>query len=283
MNKYVSRILEEYRVKDASQPEFNQALEEVLSSTAVIFDRHPEYEDMYNTIDSVVVGNYVGSTALAAVGASTPVINLLIAFFMGLAVGAGVVVSRYFGARRIPEMSAAIHTFLAFSLWFGIGMLSSLFLRIRDQKLHQEPGIVPLFEPLTEHRSLSLKEYFPLDENTCGYGFACLKNGSDPVAADLAGRLLDRRLFEYQDRDPQSERQIKRKLKENGWDPRYYFCTDDVHQNPYTPYKGLGEEAIWILTDTGKIRELSNASVIVKSLTHGESRSDNKVFYPKMQ
>jgi glutamate dehydrogenase (NADP+) len=46
MNKYVSRILEEYRVKDASQPEFNQALEEVLSSTAVIFDRHPEYEDM---------------------------------------------------------------------------------------------------------------------------------------------------------------------------------------------------------------------------------------------
>jgi HD superfamily phosphohydrolase len=162
-------------------------------------------------------------------------------------------------------------------------MLSSLFLRIRDQKLHHEPGIVPLFEPLTEHRSLSLEEYFPLDENACGYGFACLKNGSDPVAADLAGRLLDRRLFEYQDRDPQSERQIRRKLKENGWDPRYYFCTDDVHQNPYTPYKGLGEEAIWILTDSGKIRELSNASVIVKSLTHGESRSDNKVFYPKMQ
>ena len=80
------------------------------------------FQLMYNTIDSVVVGNYVGSTALAAVGASTPVINLLIAFFMGLAVGAGVVVSRYFGARRIPEMSAAIHTFLAFSLWFGIGM-----------------------------------------------------------------------------------------------------------------------------------------------------------------
>ena len=81
------------------------------------------FQLMYNTIDSVVVGNYVGKAALAAVGASTPIINLLIAFFQGLATGAGVVVSRYFGARKVDKESAAIHTFLLFSILFGIALL----------------------------------------------------------------------------------------------------------------------------------------------------------------
>ena len=77
---------------------------------------------MYNTIDSIVVGNYVGKEALAAVGASTPIINLLIAFFQGLATGAGVVVSRYYGARKQEEESKAIHSFLLFSILFGIAL-----------------------------------------------------------------------------------------------------------------------------------------------------------------
>lgn len=81
------------------------------------------FQLMYNTIDSVVVGNYVGKSALAAVGASTPIINLLIAFFQGLATGAGVVVSRYYGARKTEEESIAIHTFLLFSILFGVVLL----------------------------------------------------------------------------------------------------------------------------------------------------------------
>lgn len=80
------------------------------------------FQLMYNTIDSVVVGNFVGSTALAAVGASTPIINFMIAFFMGLSTGAGVVVSRYYGARRTEEESRAVHTFILFSFWFGVAL-----------------------------------------------------------------------------------------------------------------------------------------------------------------
>lgn len=80
------------------------------------------FQLMYNTIDSIVVGNYVGKEALAAVGASTPIINLLIAFFQGLATGAGVVVSRYYGARKQEEESKAIHSFLLFSILFGIAL-----------------------------------------------------------------------------------------------------------------------------------------------------------------
>ena len=53
------------------------------------------FQLLYNTVDSIVVGNFVGHQALAAVGASTPLINMLIGFFMGVATGAGVIISRY--------------------------------------------------------------------------------------------------------------------------------------------------------------------------------------------
>lgn len=71
------------------------------------------FQQLYNTVDSYVVGNYVDTSALAAVGASTSVINMLVGFFMGLSAGAGVVISQYFGARQEEDMSAAIHSSLA--------------------------------------------------------------------------------------------------------------------------------------------------------------------------
>ena len=57
------------------------------------------FQQLYNAVDSMIVGNFVGKEALAAVTSSSPIINLLISFFMGLSVGAGVVIARYFGAR----------------------------------------------------------------------------------------------------------------------------------------------------------------------------------------
>ena len=56
------------------------------------------FQQLYNTVDSIIVGNYVGSQALAAVGASTPIINLLVGFFMGIATGAGIIISQFYGA-----------------------------------------------------------------------------------------------------------------------------------------------------------------------------------------
>ena len=55
---------------------------------------------MYNTADSIIVGQYVGDSALAAVGASGPILNLLLLLFMGISTGAGILVSQYFGAHR---------------------------------------------------------------------------------------------------------------------------------------------------------------------------------------
>lgn len=81
------------------------------------------FQLLYNTVDSIVVGNFVGHQALAAVGASTPLINMLIGFFMGVAAGAGVLVSRFFGARKLKELHIAVHTFVAFTFLFGVLMM----------------------------------------------------------------------------------------------------------------------------------------------------------------
>ena len=57
------------------------------------------FQQLYNTVDSIVVGNFVGKEALAAVGTNDSLINTLIGFFSGMATGAGVVISQYYGAR----------------------------------------------------------------------------------------------------------------------------------------------------------------------------------------
>lgn len=80
------------------------------------------FQQLYNAVDSIIVGNYIGSQALAAVGSSAPVINLLISFFMGLSIGAGIIISRYYGARNIDGLQEAIHTSLAITFIAGIAM-----------------------------------------------------------------------------------------------------------------------------------------------------------------
>lgn len=77
-------------------------------------------QQMYNAVDSIIVGNFVGKNALAAVGSSTSLIYLLIAFSQGAAVGAGVVVSQYLGAKNNKKVQSSVHTALAISIILGI-------------------------------------------------------------------------------------------------------------------------------------------------------------------
>lgn len=78
------------------------------------------FQQLYNTADSLIVGNFLGSDALAAVSSSGSLILLLVGFFNGIAVGAGVVIARYYGARDKDNLQKAIHTDLAFGLAAGI-------------------------------------------------------------------------------------------------------------------------------------------------------------------
>ena len=94
------------------------------------------FQQLYNTVDSIVVGNFIGSEALAAVGSSNSLINLIIGMFMGIATGAGVIISQYYGAKDEQKLHWAVHTCMALSLIGGallivLGvLLSPLILRL---------------------------------------------------------------------------------------------------------------------------------------------------------
>lgn len=78
------------------------------------------FQQLYNTVDSVVVGRFVGKEALAAVGSCTPIINTMIGFFSGLATGAGIVISFCYGAKNRKGIHDAVHTAIFITLLMAV-------------------------------------------------------------------------------------------------------------------------------------------------------------------
>ena len=78
------------------------------------------FQQLYNMVDTWVVGDYVSNEAFSAVGTVGPVINTLIGFFLGLSSGAGVVISQYYGAGREEKVRQAVHTALMLTLVLGV-------------------------------------------------------------------------------------------------------------------------------------------------------------------
>ncbi len=79
-------------------------------------------QNLYNSVDSIVVGQFVGTTALASVSMCADISQLLVGFFVGLSTGAGVLFSRYFGARDYKKLHDSIHTGISFSVILGFAM-----------------------------------------------------------------------------------------------------------------------------------------------------------------
>ena len=87
------------------------------------------FQQMYNTVDSLIVGNLINAEALAAVASTASYIYLMTAFFMGFAMGAGVVIARHIGARDEAETGKAVHTAVGLGLVFSLLMtLCGIFL-----------------------------------------------------------------------------------------------------------------------------------------------------------
>ena len=78
------------------------------------------FQQLYNTVDTWVVGNYVSNEAYSAVGTVGPIINMLIGFFLGLSSGAGVVISQYYGARQHDKVQETVHTAILMTLIIGV-------------------------------------------------------------------------------------------------------------------------------------------------------------------
>ena len=78
------------------------------------------FQQLYNTVDSIVVGNFVGKEALAAVGTTDSIINTFIGFFSGLATGSGIIISQYFGEKNEKGVHDAVHTTIALTFLMSL-------------------------------------------------------------------------------------------------------------------------------------------------------------------
>ena len=78
------------------------------------------FQQMYNMVDTWVLGNFVSNEAYSAVGTIGPIINILIGFFMGLSSGAGVVISQYYGAGQHDKVQDSVHTSILMTLLLGL-------------------------------------------------------------------------------------------------------------------------------------------------------------------
>ena len=78
------------------------------------------FQMLYNTVDSIVVGNFVGKEALAAISSTTMIVNIMIFFFNRFSIGGGVVIGQYLGARKMKELHRTVETTIAVTILFGI-------------------------------------------------------------------------------------------------------------------------------------------------------------------
>lgn len=113
------------------------------------------FQQLYNTVDSIIVGNYIGSNALAAVGSGSSFINLLIGFCVGASAGAGVVISQAYGAQDTERVHKAVHTTIAISIVCGIVVtVAGVFLAPTVHKMMNTP--VEVYEDAVSY----LRVYF---------------------------------------------------------------------------------------------------------------------------
>lgn len=115
--------------REASVPSRNQITEGVIWKQLLLFFFPilfgTFFQQLYNTVDAIIVGRFVGKEGLAAVGGSAAmIINLLVGFFVGLSSGATVIISQFYGARQQAKVSQAVHTAVAFSIAGGLVIMA---------------------------------------------------------------------------------------------------------------------------------------------------------------
>lgn len=103
------------------------------------------FQQLYNAADSLIVGNFLGSEALAAVSSSSSLIQLMVGLVSGIAVGAGVVIARFYGARDIERVQKTIHTLLAFGITAGLALMAvgTVFTPVLLRMMGTPPAVLP--------------------------------------------------------------------------------------------------------------------------------------------
>ena len=122
------------------------------------------FQQMYNTVDTIIVGRLVGTEALAAVGATGPLVNMTNGFFIGVSSGATVVLSQYYGAGDRKGIDDAIHTGVTLSVVLGV-MLTLLGVGLGDKVM----GMMNMPENCMEDATTYLRIYFAGSVGTVVY------------------------------------------------------------------------------------------------------------------
>lgn len=128
----------------------------------------------------------------------------------------------------------------------------------------------------------TIESHLALDESIMLYYFNEMQFSEDPILRDLSNRLLNRKLFTYEDiKDEAQVESIKKQLIETGYHPKYYLFTDTLGQTPYSPYERETSSLIYILDRHQEVSELSEVSEIVAAISAGKEKSESKIFFPK--
>lgn len=155
------------------------------------------------------------------------------------------------------------------------------FSRLKD--IHKENKSffkdLPYLLPFLENKEIDEEEYFRLDEAALQYYWNIIQHKNDKIAADLASRLINRDLFEYEDYTEEKFEKLKKELEEKGYDPTYYLRKESITASTYSPFTG---QKILIIRKDGTILELEKASTIVNSISKGEIKKEGTIFFPKI-
>ena len=164
-------------------------------------------------------------------------------------------------------------------------LLSILFRRMKEVfVLHPEYlSDVKMFHPFLCGADAGIDALYRLDESAALYGFSELVTCRDEILRDISYRLLNRKLFEYVTlKYPEDLKRIQLHVQALGYDPDYYVYQDVVSQKPYSPYKSNESgHNIWVLEESGKVKELSKASDIVRALTRADLKEESKLYFPE--
>ena len=149
------------------------------------------FQQLYNTADTFLVGKFLGTNALAAVSSSGNLIFLMISFFEGVAVGAGIVISRYFGAGQHERVSHAIHTDLACGLFSGVLLTAAgvAFTPTYLDWMHVDPEVLP--EAIEYFRYYFLGALFLVLYNICRGIMNALGDSRRPLYYLIFSSLLN--------------------------------------------------------------------------------------------
>lgn len=163
-------------------------------------------------------------------------------------------------------------------------LLSIMFRRLKDV-YHTNKSVlddVAMLHPFLSNEDVDIHALHRLDESALLYGFSLLETCDDEILRDLAERLLNRHLFEYETYTSEADvKKIKNNVEQLGYDSNYYVFHDAVSQKPYSPYASRdGGHNIWVLNEEDEVYELSLASDIVRALTTADLKQEEKLYFP---